>query len=205
MKVKVIEGDEAILSATTYGRRSRDAIDRDFDRLRRFSRNLRDGVLDKIERIEGSIRRYLDEDIGRAVREVNKRKRRGYRDDIIMFLAEREDIADAPPVMRRWSLANPRLAALFRQQRLDGWGAPPDFLDVAAGERDPYYVATRNGVVEKDDESGLYYSEYSYGDCNVDGVHLHADEQLDIIATHDVIDDLLDQNIDPTSPLGESL
>jgi hypothetical protein len=205
MKVRVIEGDEAILSATAYGRRSRESIDRGIDRLRRFSRNLRDGVLDKVDRIETSIRRYLDDDIGRAVREVNKRKKRGYRDDIIMFLAEREDIADAPPRMRRWALSNPRLASLFRQQRLDGWGASPDFLDVAPGERDPYYVATRNGVVERDEQSGLFYSDYSYGDCTVDGEYLHADEQLDVIATHDVIDDLLDQNIDPTSPLGESL
>lgn len=205
MKVRVIEGDEAILSATAYGRRSRDSIDRGIDRLRRFSRNLRDGVLDKVDRIETSIRRYLDDDIGRAVREVNKRKKRGYRDDIIMFLSEREDIADAPPRMRRWALANPRLASLFRQQRLDGWGASPDFLDADPTERDPYYVATRNGVVERDDQSGLFYSEYSYGDCSVDGEYLHVDEQLDVIATHDVIDDLLDQNIDPTSPLGESL
>lgn len=205
MKVKVIEGDEAILSATTFGRRSRESIDRDFSRLRRFSRNLRDGVLDKIDRIETNIRRYLDDDIGKAVRELNKRKRRGYRDDIIMFLQEREDIADAPPVMRRWSLANPRLGSLFRQQRLDGWGASPDFLDTPIGERDPYYVATRNGVVEKDEETGLYYSEYSYGECEVNGVLLSPDEQLDVIATHDVINDLLDQNIDPTSPLGESL
>lgn len=205
MKVRIIEGDEAIMSAVAYGRRSRDSVERSVSRLRRFSRNLRDGVLDKIDRIEGSIKRYLDEDISRVVRDVNKRRKRGYRDDVIMFLESREEIADCQPRMRRWALANRRLGALFRQQRLDGWGAAPEFLDFEPGERDPYYVATRNGVVEKDEESGIYYSEYSYGDCEVDGDVLTADEQLDVIATHDIIDDLLDQGIDPTSPLGELL
>ncbi len=205
MKVRVLEGDEAILSTRAYGRRSRESIDRGIDRLRKFSRSLRDGVLDKVDRIETGIRRYLDEDIIKTSRDVNKRRKKGYRDDIIMFLCDRSEIADSPPRMRRWALSNPRLASLFRQQRLDGWGAAPDFLDVAIGERDPYYVATRNGVVEKDEESGIYYSEYSYGDSVVDGELLLVEEQLDVIATHDVINDLLDQNIDPTSPLGESL
>lgn len=205
MKVRVIEGDEAILSAVAYGRKSRESVERSVSRLRRFSRNLRDNVLEKVNKIEGTIRRYLDDDIGRVVREVNRRRKRGYRDDVILFLESQGDIADCGPRYRRWLLANKRLGALFRQQRIDGWGAAPEFLDFEPGERDPYYVATRNGVVEKDEESGLYYSEYSYGDCEVDGEMLHLDEQLDVIATHDVIDDLLDQNIDPTSPLGESL
>lgn len=205
MKVRIIEGDEAVLSAVAFGRRSRDSVERSVGRLRRFSRNLRDGALDKIDHIESTIRRYLEDDIEKVVRDVNKRRKRGYRDDIIMFLESREDIADCGPKMRRWLLANRRLGSLFRQQRLDGWGASPELLDFEPGERDPYYVATRNGVVEKDEESGLYYSEYSYGDCVVDGEFLHVDSQLDVIASHDIIDDLLDQGIDPTSPLGELL
>lgn len=203
MKIRIIEGDEAILSAVAFGRRSRESVERSIGRLRSFSRNLRDGALDKMEAIEKNIRRYLDDDITDVVRKVNRKRKRGYRDDIIMFLENREDIADCTPSNRRWLLANKRLGALFRQQRIDGWGAPPDLLDVAIGERDPYYVATRNGIVEKDDETGLFYSEYSYGDCEVDGERLHIDDQLSVIANHDVIDELLDQGIDPTSPLGE--
>lgn len=206
MRVKVIAGDNAILSATAFGKKRREDIDRGMERLRRVGRNLRSGALEKMEKLEDNIRRFFDSDIDDALRDVNKRRKVGFRDDVVVFFGTNEAIADAGPKARRWLLGNKRLANLFRQQRIDGWGAPPEFLDVEPTERDPYYVAVRNGTVEQDAEQPeVYYSEYSYGDCEVDGEVLTVGAQLDLVATYDVIDDLLDQGIDPTSPTGETL
>lgn len=206
MRAKVIQGDSAILSATAFGRRKRESIDRGIERLRSFGRNLRSGTLDRIERLEKNIRRYFDEDIDEAIRDVNKRRKVGFRDDVIMYLGTAEEIADAGPSYRRWLLANKRLGNLFRQQRVDGWGAAPDYLDVGPNDRDPYYEAVYNGVVQEDAEQpGVFYSEYCYGGNEVNGEYLTPGKQVDILATFDVIDDLLDQNIDPTSPTGETL
>lgn len=206
MRVKVIAGDNAILSATAFGKKRREDVDRGLDRLRRVGRNLRSGAMEKIERLENNIRRFFDSDIDEALRSVNTRRKVGFRDDVLMFLGNNEEIADAGPRARRWLLGHKRLANLFRQQRIDGWGASKEFLDVEPNERDPYYVAVRNGAVEQDAENPeVFYSEYSYGDCEVDGEVLTVGAQLDLVATYDVIDDLLDQGIDPTSPTGETL
>lgn len=203
MKVKVIAGDGAIASAISFGRRSRESIDRNIDRLRTFSRNLRPEASERIIAIEDKLNRYLDSDVKDALRSANSNRSAAFRDDIIMFLADQKSIADTPPSMRRYLLANRRLGSLFRQQRLDAWGLKPGFLGIEPGEEDPYYVAVMNGVIQESEDK--FYSEYRLGDSVVDGEILSIDEQTDVIATWNRIDELLDESVDPTSPLGESL
>lgn len=204
MKVKVISGDEHIFASLAFGKRSRESVERSARRLRDFRNKLRPELTDRLDRIEKSIYRYLDDDVTDAVRRANRNRHKSFRDDIIMFLANAEEISDAPESNRRWLLSSPRMRNLFKQQRLHAWGCKPDYIDIEPGEADPYYVAIKNGEVVTDDE-GNSYSDYVIGGCDVDGIHLSRDEQLDLIATLDVAHDLLDQGIDPTSPLGESV
>lgn len=205
MEVTYIAGDGAILDSMLYGRVSRKSVEESSDRLREFRRSVRSDVFDAIDRVESTLDRLLEDDIDDVLRKANKKRSKLWKEDILEFLGDLEEISSATERTQIWLLGNRRLNALFKQQRIQAWGRDPskDILEREDG-RNPYNDAVYNGAIITDDE-GNSYSECIVGGHEVDGESISLETQLELIATYDVIDQYLDDGIDPTNPLGESL
>lgn len=205
MEVTYIAGDGAILDSMLYGRVSRKSIEESSDRLREFRRSVRSDVFDAIDRVETSLDRLLEEDIDDVLRKANKKRSKLWKEDILEFLCNLEEISSATERAQVWLLGNRRLNALFKQQRIQAWGRDPSKAVFEREDgRNPYTDAVYNGAIITDSD-GNSYSECIVGGHTVDGETISLETQLELIATYDVIDQYLDDGIDPTNPLGESL
>lgn len=69
--------------------------------------------------------------------------------------------------------------------------------------------SNQNGVAKpevQEDETVRWVTEYEYGAHTVDGEEeLFIEQQLDMLATHALVDAALDEGIDPTSRFLEKL
>lgn len=205
MKIQFIEGDDAVLRASAFGMRTRDDMERSYSRLEEFGRRLSNRAGEYIDRARESLNRLYDPTVKNALRRLASSRRGLYRENIIQFLQDEMEIAQAPEVQRRWILANPKMRNRARRQLLHLWGAQPDAFDLpAVGEEDPYETAMYNGLV-KQHEDGRFYSEYVVGGCVVEGELLDLEEQNDLIATDFIVEESLANGLDCTNPKGESL
>lgn len=205
MKINFIDGGDAEYRAAAFGMRTREDMERSYRRLDEFSRRLSNRASDMVDQARESLDRLYDPSVKDSLRRMTKGRRGLYRENLIQFLGDETEIAQAPQVQRRWILANQKMRNRARRQQLHLWGAQPDAFDLPpVGEVDPYEVAMYNGMV-KQHEDGRYYSEYVVGGCEVEGELLTLDEQNDLIATDFIVEDCLANGIDPTNPKGESL
>lgn len=206
MKIEIINGGESVFRAAAFGLPDREDMERSYDRLERFSSNLSDRAKGMLSSAKTMIESLYDDGVRRTLKRLNRSKRGLYRDNVIQYLDSAEEVATAPMAMRRWLLSSPRTRSLFDRQSTHAWGAKADAFNLnEKGTEDPYWKAIRNGVVEQN-EKGEWWSEYTYGACDVEGEeHLTLEMQMDLIATFDVINDAIDNGIDPFSPLGEKL
>lgn len=206
MKIAIVGGGEAVFRAAAFGLPDREDIEDSFRDLERFSSNLSDRARKILESTKGSIKSLYDDNVRRTIKQLNRSKRGIYRVDEIQFLDSQEEIATAPVSMRRWILSHPRIRSLFDRQSTHGWGAKPDAFNLnEKGTVDPYWIAIQNGVSQPNDK-GEYWTEYVYGGCDVEGEkHLDLEMQMDLLATMVVIDNVLDEGIDPLNPLAEKL
>lgn len=206
MKIAIIDGGESVFRAAAFGIPDREDIQRSYERLERFSSNLSDRAKGMLNSAKTMISSLYDDTVRTQLKRLNSSKRGLYRDDIIQFLDSAEEVATAPMAMRRWLLSSPRTRSLWNRQSTHAWGAKRDaFVFNDPGTADPYWTAIRNGVAEKN-EKGEWWSEYVYGACDVEGEeHLTMEQQMELIATFDVINDTIDEGIDPFNPLGEKL
>lgn len=206
MKISIVGGGESVYRAAAFGLPDRDDMESSFRSLERFSSNLSERARSMLESTRGMIKSLYDDKVRLAVKKLNRTKRGLYRVDEIQFLDSPEEVAMAPMAMRRWILSNPRIRSLFDRQSTHAWGAKHDAFTLnEKGTEDPYWVAIQNGVA-KPDEKGNYWTEYIYGACDVEGEkHLTLEDQMDLLATMVIIDNAIDEGIDPLSPLGERL
>lgn len=203
IRANIIEGDERIANAVTFGQQDRRNIERSYDRLRDVSRYVRSGIADRLDRVKESIDLYQRDDIRHSLRRANKLRDDRYRNNVVSYLETPNDFANAPDVMRRVILAVPCVRSLFEQRRIDAWGAEPGgFEDMLPfGETDPIWTAINNGVVSNEaDETGLHYSEYIYGaDIGPEGDNWSMGEQVDALATAQRITEYIETGLDVTS------
>lgn len=206
MKVNIISGGEEIFRATAFGLPDRDAYESSFRRLEEYTRGLSDRARDIYETAKDNFMELYDSNVRERLRKLSSSKRGIYRDNVVQYLGTQEDIAMSPMQMRRWVLSNPRMASLFKSQSTHGWGAKHDAFNLPGdGEVDVYWKAIRNGVATEN-EKGEWWTEYEYGACDVAGEEpLTTAAQSDLVATMVIIDALIDDGIDPLSPLGEKL
>ncbi|UKS72106.1 hypothetical protein MOA67_gp317 [Klebsiella phage KpLz-2_45] len=206
MKIAIIDGGESVFRAAAFGLPDREDIQRSYDRLERFSSNLSDRAKGMLNSAKTMISSLYDDTVRSQLKRLNSSKRGLYRDNIIQFLDSPEEVASAPLKMRRWLLSSPRTRSLWDRQSTHGWGSKRDaFVFETTPENDPYWKAIRNGVAEKNSK-GEWWVEYTYGACDVEGEeHLTLEQQMELCATFDVINNAIDEGIDPFSPLGEKL
>jgi len=205
LKVAIVEGDERLFRAAAFGMPDRGAIERTYERLEGFARNLSSRAKEGLTKAREMIGLMYDDEVHRGMRVLDRSSRGIYRRDVVQFLDSQEEIAMAPLEMRRWLLAHPRLRNLFDAQSVDGWGAKRESFDLPLKwSDDPFWIAARNGEI-KADEKGKFYSDFTYGTEDMTGKKLSGDEQMDIIATMDIMLQVMDDGIDPTSSLAEKL
>lgn len=205
MKVSIVDGDERLFRAAAFGMPDRASIEQSYDRLESFARNLSSRAREGLGRAREMIDLMYNEDVHKGLRVLDRSARGMYRRDVIQFLDSQEEIALAPMEMRRWILANPRIRNLFDSQSIDGWGAKQGAFDLPEkGVEDPFWTAMRNGETKKD-AKGAYYCDFTYGTEDMTGKKLSSEEQLDLIATMDIVLQTMDDGIDPTSILAEKL
>lgn len=205
MEVDIIDGDDAVFRASAYGLPDRESLSRSYERLEEYGRSLSTRASNFLGHAKKALDKLHDPSIKRALRRLSSSRRGLFRNNTIQFLDEQLEIAQAPEIMRRWLVAHPRLHRLNLNQRINAWGSKPNTYDLGpVHEPDRYYKAATNGLA-KETEDGSWVTEYEVGACFVDGDTIDLIEQCDIVATYNVIDDLLDQGIDPTSPEGEGL
>lgn len=205
MKIEIINGDEAVFRAAAFGLPDRDSVERSYNRLEEFSRGLSDRARGFLSTARDSITSLYDNTVRETVRKLSNSKRGLYRDDVVQFLGTQEDLATAPMAMRRWLLSNPRLGRLYETQSSHAWGAKPGEFNTDSVEAALRWQAIRNGVATQN-EKGEWWTEYVYGGCKVTGEEeLSIWAQLDLLATMDVAEAIVDSGIDPFNPLGELL
>lgn len=208
--MRFIDGDDTVFQAAAFGVPDRSQLEEGYRRLEEYSRNLSDRAAGYLTRTRDTLTRIFDPAVRRALHALNVSKRGLYRDDIIQYLDEAGEVAMAPDRMRRWLLANPRLRSRYHSQSIEAWGSKPGVFDVTPmSERDPYWTAIQNGVAKpevQEDESVRWVTEYEWGGHTVAGEEeLYIEQQLDLLATHAVVDSALDDGIDPTSRFLEKL
>lgn len=206
MKVSIISGDDRSFRAAAFGMPDRETVERSFSRLEEFSRGLSARAKEGLDRTRTLIDSMYDETVRTSLRLLSRAKRGMYRDDVIQFLDDQTQIALAPDQMRRWLLAHPFIRNRYDKQSIDAWGSKPGQWDLDGKHyEDFYFRAATNGRVTQNEE-GEWWSEYTYGGCTVAGVGtISLEEQLDILATWDVVDDCIADGIDPTSVMKERL
>jgi predicted transcriptional regulator len=210
VKLHFIDGDDDVFRAAAFGIPDRRDLEEGYRRLDEYSRNLTERAAGYIQRTRDTLTRLFDPSVRRALHALNTTKRGMYRDNVIQFLDAMDEIAQAPDRMRRWILANPRLRGRYHSQSIEAWGSKPGAFDVTPmNERDPYWTAIQNGVAKaevQEDETVRWVTEYEYGAHTVEGEsELLLEEQLDLLATHDVVDYACEMGIDPTSRFLEKL
>lgn len=210
VKLHFVDGDDTVFQASAFGIPDRRQLEEGYRRLEEYSRNLSDRAVGYLERTRETLTRLFDPSVRRALHALNTSKRGLYRDNVIQFLDDYGEIAMAPDAMRRWLLANPRLRSRYHSQSIEAWGAKPGVFDVnPMNEPDPYWKAIQNGVAKpevQEDETVRWVTEYEYGAHTVDGEEeLFIEQQLDMLATHALVDAALDEGIDPTSRFLEKL
>ncbi|URG14151.1 hypothetical protein [Pectobacterium phage vB_ParM-25] len=184
----------------------RDSVERTYSRLEEFSRGLSSRAREGLERTRGLIESMYDDTVRNSLRILGRVKRGLFRDDVIQFLDDQTEIATAPMTMRRWILAHPFIRSRYDTQSIDAWGSKPGQWDLEGkGYEDLFYRAATNGLATKN-EKGEWWSEYTFGGCSVPGAGtISLEEQMDILATWDIIDDCIADGIDPTSVMKERL
>lgn len=208
--MRFIDGDDNVFQAAAFGLPDRHQLEEGYRRLEEYSRNLSDRAVGFLDRTRDSLSRLFDPSVRRALHALNTSKRGLYRDNVIQYLDEISEIATAPDTMRRWILANPRLRSRYHSQSIEAWGSKPGVFDVTPmNAPDPYWKAIQNGVAKpevQEDESVRWVTEYEWGAHTVAGEEeLYLENQLDLLATHAVVDSALDDGIDPTSRFLEKL
>lgn len=204
MKVDIIGGDDRLFRAAAFGLPDRESLQRSYNRLEDFSRNISDRAKEHLGKAKELIGSIFDESIAIKLNRVLNNQRGIYRRDAIQFLDSAEEIALAPVKMRRWIISNPRVRKLFDRQAIHAWGSKKDAFDLPeAGESDPFWRALNNGVAAED-ENGQWWTEFEHGLEELTKEPLRLDEQLDLIATMDILNQTMDDGIDPTNPFGES-
>lgn len=206
MKVSIISGDERSFRAAAFGMPDRESVERSYSRLEEYSRGLSARAREGLQRTRGLIESMYDETVRNSLRILGRAKRGMYRDDTIQYLDDQTEVALAPMAMRRWILAHPFIRNRFDTQSIEAWGSKPGSWDLEGkGYEDFFYRAATNGRAQQNDK-GEWWSEYTFGGCTVPGVGtISMEEQLDVLATWDVIDDCIADGIDPTSVLKERL
>lgn len=124
--------------------------------------------------------------------------------DEIRVLRTLEEFQNAPPVMRRWIMAEPTVRALYHQQRVDGYtNHYVDYFTQDVGEDHYDYRMAMNGVVVEDEEGNgwkvrTYYEDLIQGDQKLSMI-----ERSDIQTTWEHLRDFIAMTKDdPTSPEG---
>lgn len=208
--MRFIDGDDTVFQAAAFGLPDRHQLEDGYRRLEEYSRNLSDRAAGYLSRTRETLTRIFDPSVRRALHALNTSKRGLYRDNIIQYLDDVAEVSMAPDTMRRWILANPRLRTRYHKQSIEAWGSRPGAFDVTPMNlRDPYWTAIQNGVAKpevQEDESVRWVTEYEWGAATVEGEdELFLENQLDLLATHAVVDSALDDGIDPTSRFLEKL
>lgn len=205
MKANIISGDDRLFRAIAFGQPDRESIERTYNRFEEFSRNVSSRAREHLGNARKLLDSMFDDSIVTKLRKVVSNQRGIYRRDIIQFLDSSEEIALAPVTMRRWLLSSPRVRKLFDNQAIHAWGSTREAFDLPEkGESDPFWRAIHNGECRQESD-GSWWTEFEFGLEENTGVPLRLDEQLELIATMDVLNEALDDGLDPTNPFGENI
>ena len=127
--------------------------------------------------------------------------------DTIQPLLDIDKIQEAPDVMKRFILAMPRLRTLYRQQQAVGYSE--HYVDgdntKAVGEEHYTYRRVMDGLAVENEDGEYICTSYLDEILQPDD-ELTIQQQVDILATWDTIDIILDSDTmeDPTNP-GQTL
>lgn len=122
-------------------------------------------------------------------------------DNVMRPLRSLYELSTAPPIMRRWVLANPLLSRAFVKQQLSGYDdlfTREQIHEDGHGVDNPYYRAVTNGLYVDDCEGeGITTYESSSDD---DSLGLDVDDQVAIMNSWLTAEDLWKAGKDPTEP-----
>lgn len=210
MKVNIITADSDIVSTHLFGEYSGRIMERSRDKMARLSRNLTDGARSMFDRATRRMEELFDPELTRLARRIRRANKHQYQEDNYFFIDSQEGMANAPNRMREMITSEPRVRRMIQQQRLDGYGIKPNSSRISSPiTEDPFWKAATNGLSKEVqcERTGktIWVSDYEYGANYVDDHHVYIEDQVDILATWDRVNQLLDEGIDPTSPLGEKI
>lgn len=205
MAVYIDNGNPDVVLGSFYGRVSDAVQQRNMERFERFQSNIiGPGVnlfKESLERVKFA---YSDK-VEKLIHRVKASQSEYYREDELQYLGTQPAIAIAPPKMQMILLAQSQLFTLFSHQGIEGFGFNYDPNEHNAERIESIRRVVNNGRVVQETGADRWYSEYEYGLHEVEGHSMNNLCQIDIIDTWNVIDDLIEQGIDPTSKLGEKL
>ena len=149
--------------------------------------------------------RYNGEEVLRSTRAALRKAGSIFQSDIIREMTEIGEIQNAPPIMRRFIMAEPTVRMMYHDQRIAGFD--DGYVDVDpkdVGEDHYDYRRATNGFIPHDSKSDtvvVYFDDLRDGDRE-----LELEEQIAIHDTWSTVKHLLKvMDRDPTSQSDESL
>jgi hypothetical protein len=169
------------------------------DTLTDAGRQFMAGAHDLYERFNGSHARRLFSAAARAATHF-------WQADVVRYLGDVGALQQAPPIMRRWLMAEPELRQLYHAQRCDGYSdhyfdAHPN--DVGEAHHD--YRRVMSGVVQFK-ENGDWFARTYNDDLLPDETDLTMVEKSDILDSWWALKEILKaKEEDPTSRFNAAL
>lgn len=153
--------------------------------------------------LRDTVNRYTSLDLQDAARAVVSHVGNMWKGDYIRPLVEVSDIQAAPPVMRRWIMAQPDIRELYHKQECSGYDE--DYIDVqpgVVGEDHDDYLRVVGGMVIDNEDGG--YDCMLYNHTMEEEVQLTHDEKSEILTTWQSVAYATKQrSLDPTSKYGQ--
>ena len=123
--------------------------------------------------------------------------------DMVYPLYE-NNIHEANLIMQRYIMANPVVSNMYKKNMCDGWNETFFNQQPEAYGKDRYdYMRVMDGILQHEDDTGdAYIMHYTTDDDEPD---LDTFDKFAILDTWHAAEQLIYQDIDPTSPIRESL
>ena len=154
-------------------------------------------VLDTLESIHG------DEAIRRA-KALQRQVAHVWQSDVIRPIESIEDCCTAPPVMRRWLMADPYMRQMYHSGQIDGYSQSYyDAWGKVRGEDHYDYRRVTEGMIEIDEDGCETFTSW-FEEIEEDDV-LSIEEQVDITTGWKFLRSSVKAGIDPTSRFGTKL
>lgn len=205
MAVYIEHGNADAVIGSFYGRVSNSVQERNLERFARFSSNIVGAGAELFKESLDRVKYAYSDKVQKLIHRVKSTQSEYYREDELQYLGTQKAIAITPPKMQLILLAQSQLFSLFSHQGIEGFGFNYDQQEHNAERIENIRRAVCNGLIVQEEGTDLWYSDYEYGLNEVDGIPMNNLAQIDILDTWNVVDELIEQGIDPTSKLGERL